>query len=265
VPQPLEDAAISTGIAGIALAIKNHIQSFYHSNRVSPGLLDLDDLQALGNDLPMSTGTLSTLLGNPDTREIALRFCIAWMSVSRMQLSSGPEKTLLPPEIARCFQSMALTDRSSRGKYIQHGTIDNRQLTHLTVQTSLLPKWRAITAELMQSTYVRNSFSPTDSRHDNVEKALKVLEGILRPYADSRMDNTKRVQNLREILKRAANFAFTLFSQPSSWDFDWQERQGIQSGSLCIFPALMQVTDEAGERLQPPRAFSEAVIRQLDG
>jgi hypothetical protein len=115
-PQPLEDKAISGEISKISNLIKNHVQSYYHTGRVSPALVDLDDLQALGNDLPISTGTLSTLLGNSDTREIALRFCIAWIMISRMQLHSDPNVTFFPPEIARSFQSMAYVDRGSRGK-----------------------------------------------------------------------------------------------------------------------------------------------------
>lgn len=115
-PQPLEDKAISDEISKISNLIKNHVQSYYHSNRVSPGLLDVDDIQAFGDDLPISTGTLSTLLSNSETREIALRFCLSWVIISRMQLKSGPAKTLLPPEVADCFQSMAFVDRASPGK-----------------------------------------------------------------------------------------------------------------------------------------------------
>jgi hypothetical protein len=117
----------------------------------------------------------------------------------------------------------------------------------------------------MQSTYVRNAFSASDPRSRNIVAASDVLDGILRPYADSRIDNGQRQRNLDEILKRAATFAFTLFSQPSSWDYDWQDEQGVMSGSLCVFPALVQITDETGEPVKPPRAFSEAVVRRLDG
>lgn len=126
-PQPLEDKAISGEVSKISNSIKNHVQSFYYNGRISPGLLDLDDLQALGDDLPISTGTLSTLLGNSDTREIALRFCIAWVVVTRMQLRSGIN-TLLPREVADCFQSMAFIDRSSRGK-IDYRMYYNNPLT----------------------------------------------------------------------------------------------------------------------------------------
>lgn len=125
-------------------------------------------------------------------------------------------------------------------------------------------KWRALTSELLQPTYVRNSFSAGDGRVRNIQAAATLLDSVLRPFADSRMDDGARSRNLEEILKRSAQFAFTLFSQPTAWDFDWENEQGVKSGNLCIFPALVQVMDENGEPIHPPRPFSEAVNRRLD-
>jgi hypothetical protein len=133
-----------------------------------------------------------------------------------------------------------------------------------TARTPTFARWRVLTAELMQSSYVLDPFSPSDSRNSSITQALDTLENILRPYADSRMDNGERKRNLEEILKRSALFAFTLFSQPSTWKFDWKEQQGVNSGELCIFPALVQLSDETGQPVSPPRPFSEAVVRCLD-
>ncbi|KAF2269554.1 hypothetical protein CC78DRAFT_282382 [Lojkania enalia] len=246
-PQPLEDKAISGEVSKLSNLIKNHVQSYYHTGRIIPRMLDLDDLQAFGSNLPISTGTLSTLLGNSETREIALRFSIAWVLVSRIEYYDEMSATFLPPEVARCFQSISLVNRSSRAHAI------------------FFANWRAITAELLQPAYIQHPFSALDSRNDSIQTALDILDAILQPYADARMDNHQRRCNLEEILKRAASFAFTLFAQPGTWTFDWQEEQGVQSGSLCIFPALLQVTDETGGTLKPPRQFSDAVVRKLDG
>tara|TARA_R110002003_G_scaffold145_18_gene13479 strand:+ start:4689 stop:5057 length:369 start_codon:yes stop_codon:yes gene_type:complete len=121
-----------------------------------------------------------------------------------------------------------------------------------------------MTAELMQSYYVREPFTASDSRNGGIEAALTALENVLQPYADSRMDFQQGRQNLEEILKRSALFAFTLFSQPSEFSFDWKVDQSVKPGELCVFPALVQVSDEAGQSLSPPRPFSEAVVRRLE-
>lgn len=115
-PQPLEDKLISGEISKISNLIKNHVQSYYHSRAVSPGMIDYDDLQALGENLPVSVGTLSTLLNNSATREIALRFVLAWVLTSRIQLIDSSNITFLPPEVAKCVQSMNQAEHGSRGK-----------------------------------------------------------------------------------------------------------------------------------------------------
>lgn len=125
-------------------------------------------------------------------------------------------------------------------------------------------RWRVVTADLLQATYARDAFAPSDPRTSAIRSILQTLENILRPYLDSRMNDEERKRNLEEILKRSALFSFTLFSQPSSWDFDWMEEQAVESGELCIFPALVQVTNEAGDPVTPPRSFSEAVVRKLE-
>lgn len=116
-PQPLEDKAISSDVSKISNAIKNHVQSYYHTSHVSPGLIDYDDLQALGSSLPISVGTLTTLMGNAATREIALRFIIAWVVVSKIQPSKDPSKSLLPSEVAQCYQAITTGDRGYQGMW----------------------------------------------------------------------------------------------------------------------------------------------------
>ncbi|KAH8731914.1 hypothetical protein GQ44DRAFT_670571 [Phaeosphaeriaceae sp. PMI808] len=245
-PLPLEDNTISGEISKISNSIKNHVQSYYHTGRVSPELLDLDDIQAIGTNLPVPVGTLSTLLGNSTTREIALRFCIAWVVCSRIKPDVDPRTSLLPVEIAKCFEKIANAQRGS------------------TKHTPLAPRWRVMTAELLQSSYIRDPFNASDNRNGSIQAALDALDNILQPYADSRMDNGQRRRNLEEIIKRSALFAFKLFSQPSTWDFDWKEDQDVKSGELCIFPALVQLSDEAFQPVSPPRPFSEAVVRRLN-
>lgn len=115
-PLPLEDKAITGEISKIANSIKNHVQSYYQNGRVSPGLVDIDDIHALGTGQPISAGTLSTLLGNTATREIALRFCIAWAVCSRMHPDSDPKASLLPQEVAGCVQSITPQKGGSSGQ-----------------------------------------------------------------------------------------------------------------------------------------------------
>jgi len=121
-PMPLEDKAITGEISKISSSIKNHVQSYYHADRVNAALLDLDDIQALGYDLPVSAGMISTLLGNSATREIALRFCIAWVVCSRILPGTDSRTSLLPLEVAKCSEKIASVQTGSSGASAQAHT-----------------------------------------------------------------------------------------------------------------------------------------------
>jgi hypothetical protein len=116
-PLPLEDKAISGEVSKIASSIKNHIQSYYHADRVNAAFLDLDDIQAISGSLPVSVETLSTLLSNATTREIALIFCVAWVVCSRVLPGVDSKATLLPLEIAGCYKKIAKAQKASSSKY----------------------------------------------------------------------------------------------------------------------------------------------------
>lgn len=116
-PLPLEDKAISGEISKVASSIKNHIQSYYHADRVNAAFLDLDDIQAIGSNLPVTVETLSNLLSNIATREIALRFCVAWVVCARILPGADSKNTLLPLEIADCSKQIANVQNGSTCKY----------------------------------------------------------------------------------------------------------------------------------------------------
>ena len=121
---------------------------------------------------------------------------------------------------------------------------------------AFLSKWRCITSTLLQSTYGQPTTIEADPRNESVRKAVQVADIILRPYVDDRGDNAARLRNLEEIMRRAMRFAYTLFSHPSSWRFDWQETRE----DITVFPVLLQLTDEEGAFLKPPRIFGEGVV-----
>ncbi|KAL9046506.1 MAG: hypothetical protein Q9214_000675 [Letrouitia sp. 1 TL-2023] len=249
-PQPADDQAISGEISRLRTLIKNHAQSYYHSNPARASAIGVDQAAlgaiAMGN-MPIITSTLTTLLSNPSTRMSAVRFCIAWTAISRIDLGCEPVASFLPPEIASCMVSMT-------------GMRDDPQ-THM----AFLSKWRTISAALLQRTYGSGSFSSSDPRNHNINNALEALNTLLRPYADGQRDDNERERKLEEIMRRAARFGFLLFSQPSTWNFDWETPQNAGRGALVIFPALLQVGDDNGKKSPMPRALEEQeLVRGLE-
>lgn len=106
-PQPVEDQALGGELSRLGTAIKNHVQSYYHTNNIVGSV----DQAALGviaaGNMPLIASTLASLLTNPTTRLTAIRFCIAWVAISRIDPSCEPSRSFLPPEIAGCLVSIA--------------------------------------------------------------------------------------------------------------------------------------------------------------
>lgn len=127
----------------------------------------------------------------------------------------------------------------------------------------LLSRWRRISGALLPKIYGQSAFSQSDPRLRNIIDARRSLDSIFRPYAKEPFDNDERLRKLEDLLKRAARFGYLLFSQPSQWEFKWDNAQGAARKSLNIFPALLQVADEDGKPLQKPRVLEEQEVVEI--
>ncbi|KAF2836932.1 hypothetical protein M501DRAFT_978673 [Patellaria atrata CBS 101060] len=244
-PQPLEDNAISGEWSKISSSIKNHVKSYYNVGN-SPTAIKSTTIDALDKELPLPSSKLASLVSSPKTRTPTLRLLIAWVIISRITLDSGPHATFLPPDVAGCVQFMTAMSNDERRR------------------VAFLSKWRTITAALMQTTYGKSEAPLNDPREHNIAKALRALDNVLRPLCDPLgVDDSQRIRNLEAILRRAARFGFTLFSQPSSWKFEWEVGEVLGEYEMVVFPALLQTVNEAGRKLARPREFSEAEVDKM--
>lgn len=83
---------------------------------------------------------------------------------------------------------------------------------------------------------------------------METAESVLRPFLDPGVDLQARRRNLEGTIKRAAQLAFVLFSQPASFHFDYSGTG--QTDRLLVFPALLQIVSDEAEVLSPPRVLS---------
>ena len=127
-------------------------------------------------------------------------------------------------------------------------------LIAIPAQPALFSKWKAITGALLQPQY-GSRLGENDLRIESVNRIMATADSVLRPFVDPRADMNARRRNLDATVKRAAQFAFLLFSQPASFRFDYTGTG--QSDSLLVFPALIQTISDEAEVLSPPRILVE--------
>jgi hypothetical protein len=179
------------------------------------------------------------LLNNERTRLGILAMCIARTMLSRsllLKLGAGNNSgaTFLPPEIMDCFQSFC------SGKSIT--TLDGREPEPMNF--ALLTRWKQISAILLHSTYVADAFSSFDGRTMNIERAIEDLGPLLTIYAiPDKVGREKgtRISELRNLLRDGAKFAFTLFSQPYLWRFDWYHDREIEVAEGQLEPSRFRM------------------------
>ncbi|KAF1993422.1 hypothetical protein P154DRAFT_589666 [Amniculicola lignicola CBS 123094] len=267
VHQPYPDSVIEDDFSSLYVAIVNHVNKHYSKTKDDNIVSQVMVEHAIAG-ISVPWYHIVALLADPESRPGTLVMCIAWMILSRslllkLGMSNSPGSTFLPPEIVECFQSfrIALT--------VPVGVLDE----HCEANLALLSRWKQITATLMHSTYVQQAFTHFDSRTINVERALNDIDYLLCTYAVSRGTSSEehiRQTELRDVLRAGAKFAFTLFAQPSFWQFDWTpvsddggdpdtERCGRRETSLwrhgispdpVVWPALVRVRNGEGNEVE---------------
>ena len=121
----------------------------------------------------------------------------------------------------------------------------------------MLSTWRQISGVGLKSKYGTKTMEHNDPRMYNINALANRLDSILRRFASAGGDEG-RVQNMMELLKRAARFGLMLFTQPTEWAFDWEEARYQHTSEIVVFPALSQTADDQGRPIAHPHHGEEA-------
>ncbi|KAF2844342.1 hypothetical protein T440DRAFT_525652 [Plenodomus tracheiphilus IPT5] len=264
-PKGIPNESIRKRFSALYDAIIVYVENFYTVGQINSRGPSQIMIEQASTSLLLPWPQILELLGDTETRSGVLTMFIARSMLSRSLLlklgtSNGPGATFLPPEVVDCFQSFCI-DKSAI-KLDGDGP--------KPVNFALLSRWKQISATLLHSTYVANEFSPFDGRTVNIERAMKDLGPLLAIYAiphDAGLEDGARLSGLRGVLRKGARFAFTLFSQPCFWEFDWytdretktregdfelNEAQRIENSSLSkivVWPRLTKIIDKDGRKL----------------
>ncbi|PMD33495.1 hypothetical protein L207DRAFT_639594 [Hyaloscypha variabilis F] len=236
VAQPTEDDAMISELSMIRDHIKNHVQNYYHTAPVDPKTVDEAGLDGLARVLGISTSAVVGLLLNPATRIPTLRVFLAHLILSRCSGGSDTTQSFLPREVAN-FAASDFTGQSF--------AVDS---------VALFSKWKTISGTLLQQRYSQPP-NENDPRQASIDQALEDSKPILSPFVRIDVDTNTRGRNLEGIMRLAAQYAFTMFRQPCSYDFDYTWTG--PPDPLVVFPALLITVNHEGQRLSPPWVLSK--------
>lgn len=122
-------------------------------------------------------------------------------------------------------------------------------------------RWRVLSA------YVRptpaediNYISHRDRVISEVVQTFSITFG---PWQNRRFREGDRVRSLTEILKSAADLGIWLFSQPSTFQFQWGAAEKSGSNIVVIGPALVKVANERAQPLSKAQVMVEMITTKL--
>jgi hypothetical protein len=259
-PPPTEDEQLKNEVSRLKDKINGHVQSYYHSRSGTNDQAAASALvEVLGAQSQLPAERIPKLLADPATRASVLRYAVAWIIISRIGLECDANTCFLPWQLVSCVHEMPKTKMDDKREFqalTPNGFANSKLTMMITARMAFLSKWRQITSALFPPSYNQaNSMDASDPRGENVRKAVQVADEILCHYANT--NDPERLRNLEEITKRAVRLAFMLFSHPTFWKFDWT---GAAPSELVIFPALLQLTNEAGTLLPRPVKFTSAEV-----
>jgi hypothetical protein len=244
-PQPAEDDAIKGELSRLRDKIKHHVQSFYHNAPVHAQYLDQNKVRDAATAVGISAANLQELILEPSSRTAALRLYIAWVVLSRSDGHGKSSPSLLPNEVAAFTALIAGSHNSNQ-----------REVT-------LASRWKAISGALLENRYGQQQPTEDPVLEHSIRQAISSADSVLATFANSSPDGgDKRQRNLESIVRRASQLAFLLFSQPSSWVFQWNV--GPHPGQLVVFPGVLETVGGEGVMQQPPRLFVEAEVIVVD-
>jgi hypothetical protein len=85
--------------------------------------------------------------------------------------------------------------------------------------------------------------------------AVESFTRVFAPWSKPDVPNAEKIKNLSDIVGEAAKFAVWLFSQPSSFRYDWKPAIDVRdraSRTVVTAPAVLKVTDNQGQALTRP-------------
>lgn len=103
-PQPAEDDAITGDLSKIRDNIKNHVRTYYHSERISAGNINENGIRDIAALTGGSAADAAKMLEDPLTRDSALRLIIGSVVLTRCTGERSP--SLLPNDVAALSASM---------------------------------------------------------------------------------------------------------------------------------------------------------------
>ncbi|KAK1066437.1 hypothetical protein LTR74_007159 [Friedmanniomyces endolithicus] len=247
-PQEKDDHAIIREFKSMFVQIQLHVEGFYgpEVGKVSKRTVEPIERLAPGH-LP------GLLLHTKDAVPILEAILTRWI-VQRISLRSGAKDSLLPIEFAGIPEQ-------NKWHMESDGQENGLAAESRNGFSQAFAEWRVLTGFLLPNP------APIHDGPVGVEakiaRAASALTQAFAPWELPGKSNGDRTGSLHVILQLASKAGILLFTQPSTFMFEWSSRAGAQGNSLVVTPALLRRLDASGKPLRSAQVLIEPRVSSI--
>ncbi|KAK0941881.1 hypothetical protein LTR29_006607 [Friedmanniomyces endolithicus] len=247
-PQEKDDHAIIRDFQSMFVQIQLHVEGFYGPEVGKVSKRTVEPIERL------APGQLPGLLLHTKDAVPILEAILARWIVQRISLRSDAKESLLPIEFASIPE---------QNKW--HMETDGRE-NGLAAESrngfsQAFAEWRVLTGFLLPNPAPIHD--GTVGVEANIARAASALTQAFAPWELPGKSNGDRTGSLRVILQLASKAGILLFTQPSTFMFEWSSRAGAQGNSLIVTPALLRRLDASGKPLRSAQVLIEPRVSSI--
>ncbi|KAK5011420.1 hypothetical protein LTR28_003249 [Elasticomyces elasticus] len=246
-PSSLDDRTVGLKVKGLYDQIQLHVENFY-VNTPRP------IIQVIAASIKkMHTPYLEPLACSMSDSSLApqpiIKHCLAYMITQGLSSEAAPEVCLVPRELAAVLRTRQIPADMSH----------NPQATR-----QILSKWRVLTAHLRPGSIADPEHA--NELHETISMMVDRFSTTFLPFESKKGNIGAGRQHLTELLRSAAEVAYMLFSQPSTFEFRWKQasvKKGTAKAAVVVVPKFTKTADEDGNELEQAQTLVSMVLESL--
>ncbi|KAK5707219.1 hypothetical protein LTR17_020908 [Elasticomyces elasticus] len=234
-PHDKNERAVAGVFRSLFDQVQMHIDGYYVPKGGKPSSKAVQSLQGLCFDeLPKA------LLRTKDAMPILNGILARWI-VHHVSLRSAAESSLLPLEYAKVAEKNEWHMESAERHSIASAESRN-------AFPQAFSQWRVLTSFLSPDPATDRKFRAELDVKINV--AVKTITEAFAPWENPGQNNANLGESLRGILHHASEAGILLFTQRSTYMFDWaSSHQAVDT--IVVTPAFLKRLDESGTPVRP--------------
>lgn len=252
IPQSADDKTIRSSVKTLFDQVEVHVENFYRDSVVS--LTESQKAELRRVDSPHLPESIVALLPRARSQTALIKHCLLSYIVASISTDDNSVQSLLPADYAT-LPHLSRAAKQKKAAFDQ-----------------AFSQWRVLSVYLRPSPKTDSEY--LSHRDANVTAAATAFSNAFEPWASNGYSDSTRRQNVAEIFKSAAEVGILIFSQPSTFTYQWNtttttagEHRGGPSGggaaTIVVTPAFLKVADENAVALERPQVMIQMATQSL--